>query len=156
MVIRLGRKRDQGKWMGSWGRGDTANLNRCPGKTSLRRWHLNKAMQKAGEWATGPSEGKMLQAGEMASAKTLRQEMLGMFQEQHRGQAGVAGADLRQGERRVIDEVREAREGGADCVGYVGHWRTSASAPRWGVLDSYKQGVPRFGLGLQVPLRPLC
>lgn len=113
-------------------------------------------MQKAGEWAMGPSEGKMFQAGEMASAKALRQVVPGMFQEQHGGQTRVAGADLRQGERRVIDEVREAREGGVDYMGYAGHWRTSASAPRWGVSDSYKQGVPRFGLGLQVPLRPLC
>lgn len=41
-----------------------------------------------------------------------------MFQEQLGGPASVAGADLWQGEGRVIDEVREAREGGADRMGY--------------------------------------
>lgn len=82
---------------------------------------MNKAMKKAREWATWLSEGRVLQAGEMASAKALRQAVPGMFQEQHRGQASVAGADLWQGERRVIDEVREAWEGGADCMGCAGH-----------------------------------
>lgn len=54
----------------------------------------------------------------MVSAKALRQVVPGMFQEQHGGPASVAGADLWQGEGRVIDEVREAREGGADRMGY--------------------------------------
>lgn len=108
--------------MGNREGGDIANVNRRPWKTSPRRWHLNKAMKKTWEWAMWLSEGRVLQAGEMARAKALRQAVPGMFQEQQGGQASVAEAGCGRGRRgRGLAQTVRAMQA---------ILRTSALAPR--------------------------
>lgn len=47
-----------------------------------------------------------------------------------------------------IDEVREARVGGANCMGCAGHDEDFSFGVRRAVVQSYKPGAPGSGLGL--------
>lgn len=50
----------------------------------------------------------------------------------------------------------EVRKSGADCETAQNLVRTSAFALRRGILESYRQGVPLYGLGFKESLWPLC
>lgn len=73
------------------------------GKTNLMRQHLGGDLKEVREQATMKSEGRVLWAERMTSAKILRQDRACWLMEQ---KALVAGP-VRERERGVRDKIRE-------------------------------------------------